>query len=56
MTTVQHDHKGALAHRAWLAEHAEGLDRAEEDLGRVAPADEVEPVDEDGPASGDVLW
>lgn len=42
IVAVQYDHKGDLAYRVQLAEDVEGLGKAENDLGRVAPPDEVE--------------
>jgi len=48
IVAVQYDHKGDLAYRVQLAEDAGELGNPENDLGRVAPPDEVEFVDKGG--------
>lgn len=50
----RYDHEGNLAYRVQLAEDGGGPDKAEEDLEKVAPPEEVEFVDEtSGADSGD---
>lgn len=52
IVAVQHDHKGDLAYRVQLAEDAGELGSPENDLGRVAPPDAVEFVEEEGGEEG----
>jgi hypothetical protein len=52
IVAVQYDYKGDLAYRVQLAEDAGELGNPENDLGRVAPPDAVEFVEEEGSEEG----
>ncbi|MCS3638951.1 hypothetical protein [Salinibacter ruber] len=52
IVAVQQDYKGDLAYRVQLAEDAGELGSLENDLGRVAPPDAVEFVEEEGGEEG----